>query len=220
MKGIVFEVKRDGVNVMDQNGCFRFVSGVNGHTTGDVIDFVYEPENAAIPPKPKRLPTFSMNNMSRRFSLVAASFVFFICFSIWISTPYYIDIYMNPSVEASFNRFDRPMNLYGLNKDGAELIEGQKIDGHYTNVVKCTLDIMISNGYYRDGFIFVTIASNNSSKAEAIQNELSLHFQEMGLDNVIIDYCDLAYRKRAKNLGVALGLLRCAEKDDGRKFMN
>lgn len=213
MKGIVFDIKENGVYIMDKNGCFHFVPAYMERCIGDEIEFVLEPENDAFLQKIKYSRVFAMNNITKRYVSVAAAFIFAITgFFIWNHTPHYIYVEINPFLETAFNHFDRQIRISGLNHEGEKLIESAKIKGSYTNMAMLKLELARANGHNLDGVILVTFASNNSSKIEAECVKQSLYFQEYGYYNIIVDSCNLAYRKRALDMGVSPGRLKLAER--------
>lgn len=123
--------------------------------------------------------------VNRRIAGIAAAacfcFVFAGGFNIWASPIGTVRIQINPDVQMSVNRFDRVVNLEGLNPDGEALIDGYKSYGHKAVDVSDDLaDRAEEMGFLKEGGrITLTVESSRdkwkNTMEESIITELDLH---------------------------------------------
>lgn len=127
---------------------------------------------------------------------------------------YYISVDINPSVEASFNRFKFIKSLRGLNKDGDALAKLIDASGNPEEILRNILLCAADNDYLKDdAMIIVGVANNSLEESELMAQELTALTESTPYsENIIIIAGTLEDHKNAAGYGVSLGKLLMAER--------
>lgn len=214
MKGIILEHKKNGVQVMDQDGYFRFVKGHTDCRIGAEIEIPLK--NIA-----KREQAGSRPLIAFRRPVLAGFGLACICLicllaARWNVASYYVYIDAVDDVELAFNSLNIVISATGLNSEGTCLLEHEHLLGHSRKAVEETFLAMREDGFHGADpagheFLEITVSAQNINKAEAISKDLGKHYAGSAPVETHYDYCDLAKREAALNLGVTPCKLLLAE---------
>jgi len=237
MKGLILGYKSNGVQIMDKEGYFHFIPGFTDYPLGAEIEVADKLEKEAdwvkallsrlvLPSFPvfQRRPAFSPR---MAMSALAVACICAICFFAgrWSQVAYYVEFDGVADIELAFNSMNRVVSVKGVNSEGAELLEYERLIGQSREVIGTTLLAVEQSGAHvavmKDDsapepgytqFIEVTIIAKNADRAMAICMELSPYLLNTD-SNIVIDavYCDMAKRDVAMALGVSVGKLLLAE---------
>lgn len=172
MKAVVMEKKNDKLIVLTQQGEFiEIIKRGNKLDIGDELNI----NN-----------TLNKNNIVRRLASVAAVFIILLSAGFGVYgyyTPYgYVNVDINPSVEISYNLYNKVIRLRGLNNDGNNVIENindfknKSID----YVVNEVVDAAIENNYIneeKENAVLVTVIEeskkiDNESLQKSVKNHI------------------------------------------------
>ncbi len=197
MKYIVMECYMSHAVVLDEDGRFLKVANRNyqvGQKVTDVMEMkIPEPQTRSMP----------RQNTRRRwvYSLAAVAAVFVLVFAsmLQINRTVYASLYMsiNPEVKIEVNRFDRVINLEGINEDGRDLIE----DYDYKNkklkpLIDELIDRAIDKGYLHEGGkLTLTLDSKSNewveSRSESLSNQVNNRIRtKLPADSVNVEVID------------------------------
>ncbi len=173
MKGVVMERDNKNVIVMTDDG--QFLDLIRPNNTLEV--------GQEIVINSKQNPTI------RRIASIAAAFILFITSSYAVYgyyTPYgYVNVDINPSVEISYNLYDRVIGLEGLNEDGELVVEKM---GNYKNkpidvVINQVVDKAVEEAYIKpekENTILVTVVEKEKKvDDQKIYNAVEHHVDEI-----------------------------------------
>ncbi len=196
MKGIILEADKQKIIVLDESGQFtELVAYGKKYTVGEEI---------TIPAR--------KNHFSGRFVALAASLMILVTSGAGFGAYYYpqgyINIDVNPSIEISYNIFERVIRARGLNQEGQDIVKqlgelkNQKID----YAVKQFIDEIEEQGYIDntdDHLALITINGNDpdNSIMESIVDDFDQ--AEMTYDLTVADGSKKIH-KRHSNLPEAV----------------
>lgn len=128
-------------------------------------------------------------------TLVCLSLFFF--YNFFINTPYsYISIDINPSIVLTTNRFDKVINVEGLNEEANVLLKDINIKNMLVNDANnIIIEKAIAMGYIDKNIdnnaILVTVYSNDEFKRNEMQQNINIHlhncFNNLGIKHSIIE---------------------------------
>jgi hypothetical protein len=216
MKAIVIEVNDKYVLAMNKHGEFIKIRD-NGNFNFEVGHEIDTSEYY--------IPV--MRQLTRIGSMAAILLLMFgILFGAYsYSAPYsFVNIDINPSLEATANRYDRIINMEGLNDDGKNLLlsidcKNKKIE----DGIKSILDSAANNGYLgkeTEDDIMFTISSKCVEKADEIADKIKDSFKDaenlnvsrpMGKPEIKIEKISMQKHDEAKKIGVSSGKLLLIE---------
>ena len=237
MKGLILGYKSDGVQIMDKDGYFHFVLGFTDYPLGAEIEVADKRDNEAgkvkahwsrpvFPSFPvfSRRPAFSPR---MAMSVLAVACICVLCFFAgrWSQVAYYVEFDGIADIELAFNSMNRVVYAKGINSEGAQLLESERLAGQSRDAIGTVLlavescgahvavmkgDCAPEPGYTR--FIEVTVVANNADRAMSICTDISPYLLHADND-IVVDtvYCDMAKRDVAMTLGVSVGKLLLAE---------
>ena len=208
MKAVILSHEDGGTYVLDKTGSFKFVKGYEAHDIGEEIDL--KPEfSAAI--KTKRRAKI---NYFKPLALAACLIMVFVLGGVtwmWNSQSHSIYVDINPSVELTFNRFNRLMSIRPLNDDGEEFLQDLNLRGAPEDVVVSLINEAKQNGYTEHSpAVIITFTTNGPYEvhgpaiAQALERD---GLQGLSVAKVYSGY----YRYMAREFGVSPGRLRLAK---------
>lgn len=150
-KGVIVQLEVQNAIIMKNDGAFISCPRNSLWQVGDVVTFSQR----------RRIPMKAV--------LIACAvllLVFVGAGSVLYNTPTtYIEVSVNPSVQFTLNRFDRVINVTGLNSDGDTLLQGLSFKNLTLYEAYSRLfNRLENNGYLRNAAIQLVV-SNNSQKA-------------------------------------------------------
>ena len=83
---------------------------------------------------------------------------------------------VNPSISMEINRADKVLSVYGVNSDGASVLDGMNLMRlDYNTAVNAIIGAMLKNGYLTDetATVLVSVDSRNQEKAARIKTEVT-----------------------------------------------
>ncbi|MDR2737258.1 MAG: hypothetical protein LBB49_06795 [Gracilibacteraceae bacterium] len=221
MKGVIFEVKKEGVNVMDKNGCFHYVAGFTDEPVGSEI--VFDESPASLPAQ----------RIWRTASMIAASlallaFVGTLAIHFLTAradrgapdlllTSYYVYVDINPSVELILDSEGMVNKVSGLNKDGVNLLGGIPAAGTCRDTLVAILRAAQGQGYdvanKEKSHVLITLIAreNEDDYVREMGADIEGFLRAEGFDRVTVGYWDMDSRDRAIHQGLSPGKLKIAE---------
>ncbi|MGF7057616.1 anti-sigma factor domain-containing protein [Brassicibacter mesophilus] len=183
MRGIVMDKNNNKIIVLTDNGQFLEIKNFNKSIQiGQEVNF----NNNSI---------YSQNFIKKAIS-IAAVFLAMITGGYGVYGYYmpfgYVDVDINPSVELSYNLYDRVIDIKGLNEDGTHIIE--KIDSYKNKPVKDiitkVIDRAIEEKYIKSdeqNAILVTITEAGSKiDDKEIFQSVDNHMKEEKLETEVV----------------------------------
>ena len=125
----------------------------------------------------------------------------------------YLSIDVNPSIELSYNRLNRVVQVHGLNTEAQNLLKDKKFSGK--NIDKATeeiISILLENGYFANGDAALMFSADNSKTSkqllQRIRNEspkwLKEYYKQTTLITQIVEVDDNKI-ELAHKLGMSFG---------------
>lgn len=204
MKGIVLHHEKNWTYVLDQDGIFHRVRGFGERSVAEEVE----------------LPLLSARR-SRIIISAAAGIIFFLLGAFaaaFGASSYYLCVDVNPSVEVSFNAFNRFTSARALNPEGEIILEGLSLRGPPEQVLSGLLERIGEYEYITsspDGKaeVFITVVGRDEKVCADIEQRLQPLLADAGRQNpVVLSSCDFKFRKQAESLGVSSGVLLWAER--------
>jgi len=128
---------------------------------------------------------------ARRLTALAASFLLFLGAGAggyaYYTPEGYVDVDINPSIEISYNRWDKVIEVSGTNEDGQRVLEesGNIKNKGVGNAVKMILEAAEDEEFLSEGsenFVSVFVSGkNNTENLEKAKNAIENHHKETGL---------------------------------------
>ncbi|MBN2259187.1 MAG: anti-sigma factor domain-containing protein [Clostridiales bacterium] len=171
MKGIVIEILEDNLILLNEEGEFiESKKSSFNYQIGDEISY--------------EMKDHSRNMMSRYIAMAASILIFFtsgVGFAAYY-TPYgYINIDINPSMEITYNRFERVLNIRGVNQEGIEIVD--KLDNYRHQSVEIAVKDIINDveemGYFIENVENIVLITVNDK-----------HSNETIVDGIVVDITD------------------------------
>ena len=140
MKGIILEVQKNNITILNHDGEFITLKNYDrSYAVGEIYEYRKE-----------------SYFQSKQWIALAASLLLFITSGLGFASYYipqgYINIDVNPSIEVSYNLYERVINAAGVNSDGTLILnqlmslKNKKVE----NAVKLILDEIETMGYITD----------------------------------------------------------------------
>lgn len=200
MSGLVMEVKKDSVIVLTNNGEFKVKKNVNNLKVGDEYQF-----------------TSTNSNRFRRYAAVAASMVL-IFVGVYGTTAYvtpfgHLNVDINPSVDVTYNRFLRVIDVDGINEDGKILvssldsIKNQKI----REAVEDIIEEAVNLEYISDEEGNYILLSVTEPKGKLDSNNIIENSKFKSVETITFVTSNAEYKK-AKEKGFSPGKIKLIEK--------
>ncbi|WP_352420811.1 anti-sigma factor domain-containing protein [Proteiniborus sp.] len=212
MRGIVMEKNNEGLIVMTDDGQYL---EINNYTRTVEIGQEIEVKNTVV----------HKTEVFRRIASIAAAIILFLSGSYGIYGHYmvfgYVDVDINPSVELSYNLYNRVIGIKGINEDGENLLENVK---DYKNkpiqvVVNKVIDSAIKEKYIKaneENTVLITITENKSEIDKTILEEIDSHIKNSSLSaEVVVMESDKKSFEDAKKVKLSPGKLKLIEKAAG-----
>jgi hypothetical protein len=211
LKAVVVEIKKNYAAVLSDRGCIVTVKNKQ-YEVGQIIQI----QESFVP-------------ISRRAGIFAASAAaaFVILGSgVWAyASPYsYVSMDVNPSIEFTVNRFDRVLNVKGVNDDGERILDKISLKNLKNKTIETALNESVDQisdaGYFdgnTEGGIVIAASSKNTGKAAALAADLkdsvTQEAKENG-DSIEVEAFSVSREevKEARELGVTPGKLNLIEK--------
>lgn len=157
-----------------------------------------------------------MNTKRKTGLLISAiALVILVIGGIWIikSPVGYLSMDINPSVEMSFNRFNKVVEIKGVNADGEALIEGRDLKGQEVDkVVEEIVEALLEKGYLTAENAQLLFSVDNSDSSRALLTRLNYQVvywlkEYYEKTDVISQAVPLSREDRAKadKLGISYG---------------
>lgn len=207
MKAVVVEIHSGFAAVLSDDGRITKVKNRN-YAIGQVIEMKQE--------LAKKIRFMS--------SVAAAVAVVFGCgiaaYAYW--TPYsYVSLDVNPSIEYSLNRFDRLLEVTGVNEDGEDIVEQLQLDAlrnqKIDQAIAITIEQIKEQGYF-DGTpqgVVIATSAQDVEKAEQLAEDLKQSVEHITEDEEIsVESFPVGLERvqEARELGVTPGKLNLVEK--------
>lgn len=156
----------------------------------------------------------------RRGGLVAAAACFMLLatggagYAAAVSPYSHVTLDVNPSIEYTLNRFDQVVSIDCMNDEGQEIVDNISEDiskfASFEDVFRMTVDELYRLGYLtgdeHDYMVLSVCCDKNSSKAVAIENNLSAITSDYTLTSDVIEVTEKD-RAEASNLNTTAGKL-------------
>lgn len=176
MKAVVLEIKNGKAAVLTKDGSIIRIKN-DGYNIGSEISISESRDNAV-----------NFRRFAPFVSAAAALLIFIGSGSYVYSRPYgTVSLDVNPSIEYTINRFDRVLNVYGVNNDGAQILneidKKELINKDIETAVANTVMQIGSDGYlsYDDGnYVVVTANTKDEDRTELIVSKLDDKIAEYG----------------------------------------
>lgn len=138
-------------------------------------------------------------------------------------TPYsYVSLDVNPSIEYSLNRFDRVLEVTGVNDDGEEIVRELKLDSlsnkKIDEVIARTVKQIADEGLFAGelgGGVVISASAKDLKKASELAEDLKQDAEDATEDeNVTVESFPVGLERvqEAHELGVTPGKLNLVEK--------
>ncbi|MCG0276207.1 MAG: anti-sigma factor domain-containing protein [Thermosediminibacteraceae bacterium] len=219
MKAVIVEKERDYIIVVSERGDFKKIYNTyKDRQIGDEIDI------------PEENP-YSI--LFRRIASLAAVFILTVVLAgycvAFFSPVTYVTMDVNPSVEISLNRFDRVIEVEGLNEDGARIV-GDKAyfkSMPAEEVVRILLERAREHNLIGpDSVVVFTISNVRDEKKPQLEKKLeetakkemeetgNISIQQQGQENkkILVQQASIKLHNQAKSMGISQGKLLLYEK--------
>ncbi|MCL2631768.1 MAG: hypothetical protein FWD45_01570 [Coriobacteriia bacterium] len=203
MRAVIIRNDNSGSYVLDRDGLFRFVKGHKGTPAGTEVSLRSQA---------------SVNRIrSSALAYCLSSVVFLGSFLwLWTAPSYVVFLDINPSVQCTFNRFDRLTNISALNQDGDGLLEGLSVRGKPEDVI-----VELTNAAVDDGYLVsydtippvsVTVVATSEEASQNHMRAIATAVRDSELDGIVsVHECSQEDLERAEELGVSPGKLDLVE---------
>jgi hypothetical protein len=171
LKGIIVEMHKKYVIIATRDGYFKKVCNrYADHSVGDEIDV---PQKSILP----------FDNPFHHYHLVGVAVI--ICILIGLggfaiydySRPVaFVTLDINPSIELSLNRYERVIDIRGLNTDGDDIVSTALTvkNLRIEDALKELLQEIASRSYmdWQSSTVFLTVSSEQEEKSQDLKNKL------------------------------------------------
>ncbi|MCL1873729.1 MAG: hypothetical protein FWF85_06395 [Clostridiales bacterium] len=214
MKGIILEYKKNGVQVMDKDGYFRFVKGFTDCQIGTEIEIPQKSQ--AKEASARSRPVFYRRPALVSFGMVCVCLICILA-ARWNVPSYYVYVDAVEDIELTFNSLNIVISSVGFNSEGVALLERENFIGHGLKAVERSYQAMQETGFHTSGkdgheFLEITVCAKSKDKANAISRD----FEKSLMDRIQVatnfDHCDLVKREDAIGFGATPCKLLLAEK--------
>lgn len=159
MSGLVMEVLGKDILVLMEQGDFKRYKNIQNLDVGD--EYIHSIES----------------NKFRRYMAIAATFVF-IAFSFYGLDSYYtpfghLNVDINPSIDITYNKYLRVIDIKGINEDGIELASSLKSLKY--NKVKDVVDEIVDEAEEleyltgtEDDYVLLTVSENENEDEDKL----------------------------------------------------
>lgn len=167
MKGIVVDINKNKMIIMKKDGSFIKERLIKEAEIGQEVSISE--------------PTKIYNNLYK-YSLIAATFMLFIFGGLQAKayyTPYgYLNIDINPSIEVSYNKFERVLGVKGLNDDGSKVISNTEnlINDKLEDAVACLVKTANADNYLvekEDNQILLSTYSPDNEESNEVKDKVN-----------------------------------------------
>jgi len=171
-KGVIVQIDHDTAHVLKSDGSFASYPRDISWQIGDVITV--------------RRSRF----LSLKISIIACT-AFFISilapgFAVYQIPVTYVELSVNPSMRITVNRFDRVLNVEGLNADGVNLIQGMSYKNlKFNEAYRRLLNRLDNNGWLNAAAMQFVVANDSHVKIAKIEQNLREIFDQYGRDRTL-----------------------------------
>ncbi len=146
----------------------------------------------------------------------AAAAVIFISLSIggysYLSPFGTVSLDVNPSIEYSINRYDRVLNVTGVNDDGQDIVSSINLSGlinkNIETAIDETIDQIDKNGFFtneNDNYVVVTVSSKREEHASRLKERLDRNSEKYGNITTITEAVSEEAVSEAHKMGLSAG---------------
>jgi hypothetical protein len=137
VKYLILEHKKDGIQVIDEDGYFHFIRGFTDCPIGSEIELPDERKDDVKEPHFQR----PVNMRQKVLAGLATTCVCVICFLAgwWSNVAYYVEINGTADIEMAFNDMGIVVSVSGLNDEGEELLTHERLLGHRREAIETAL---------------------------------------------------------------------------------
>ncbi|ADL08767.1 anti-sigma factor domain-containing protein [Thermosediminibacter oceani] len=220
MKGVIVDIEGEHIIVVTPRGDFkRIYNAYKGRQIGDEVDF---PETAA-----NRPVFWKIASLAAVFVILAVTAGY--GFAAFFHPVTYVTMDVNPSVEMSLNRFNRVIDVEGLNDDGARLV------GDRTSFRAKPPEKVVRMLLYRakeqnllgpDSVVMFTVSNVHDKKMPELEKKLeetarkelkgntgiSIQQNDSREVKVLVQEASIEKHQEAKKMGISQGKLLLFEK--------
>lgn len=163
----------------------------------------------------------SSKSIWMRIACVAAIAVFLLipCYAYY--APYtYVSLDVNPSISYTLNRYQRVLNVSGVNEDGAELIRSLDLKNRtMEEALSITLDALADQGYFHQNQwedMIIAASCTDEEKSGEVVDSLAMTVQKTAQADDLLIHVDATVVcedlvAKAKALGISPGKLSLIE---------
>ena len=171
-KGVIVQLDHDTAHVLKNDGSFASYPRDISWQIGDVITL-----------RPSRF-------LSLKGAIIscAAAFILIVglSFAVYQIPTTYVELSVNPYMKITSNRFDRVLNVEGLNAEGEKLIQDMPYKNFtFTEVYRRLLNRLDNNGYLKDATMQFVVANDSHVKIAKIEQNLREVFDQYGRDRTL-----------------------------------
>lgn len=146
----------------------------------------------------------------------AAAAVIFISLSIggysYLSPFGTVSLDVNPSIEYSINRYDRVLNVTGVNDDGQDIVSSINLSGlinkNIETAIDETIDQIDKNGFFtneNDNYVVVTVSSKMEEHSSRLKERLDRNSGKYGNITTITEAVSEETVSEAHKMGLSAG---------------
>lgn len=209
MKAVVVEIRENMAAVLSDDGCVTKVKNRN-YMIGQVIAM-----NEITAGKRKRLAIWAAAAAALILVSGGSAYAYY--------SPYsYVSLDVNPSIEYTLNRFDRVLQIKGVNDDGEQLLKEIDLKSlshkKIEQALSETVEQIKNDGFFdgtEEGGIVIATSGKDLKKAERLADRLQKCAEDATSDkNVEVEASEVTQERiaKARELGVTPGKLNLVEK--------
>ncbi|MCX7748420.1 MAG: hypothetical protein N2645_16270 [Clostridia bacterium] len=213
MKAVIVDIDGKFAVAMDRQGCFFKIKNTGNFTIGYEVD----------------IPSSSQSRFKHHAFMKIASIAAAVLIVIGVGagsyaylSPYsYINVDINPSIEITVNRFERIIDIKGLNKDGEKIISLKKLrNKEICEGVSSLFNSALQEGFIKAGSentVVFTVAGKNKDEVDQLEKEIkdSIDMEVKSAkvnSEVVVQETTLERRQEAAKLGISPGKMLLIEK--------
>ena len=171
-KGVIVQLDHDIAHVLKNDGSFASYPRDMSWRIGDVITVRHS----------------RILSLKRIIIACTAAFLLIVGLgaAVYQIPETYVELSVNPSIKIVVNRFDRVLNVEGLNADGENLIQGMSYKNlAFTEAYRRLLNRLDNNGWLNNATIQFVVANNSHVQIAEIEHNLREIFDQYGRNRTL-----------------------------------
>ena len=171
-KGVIVQLDHDTAHVLKNDGSFASYPRDASWQIGDVITVRHS------------------RFLSLKMAIIACAAAFVLIaglgFAVYQIPVTYVELSVNPSIMIMTNRFDRVLNVEGLNAEGENLIQNMSFKNlTFTEAYRRLLNRLDNNGWLNEAMMQFVVANDSHVKIAKIEHNLRDIFEQYGRNRTL-----------------------------------